>query len=106
MADLLRVARDQTGVTVVAVTHDPVFGAAMDRTMAMRDGRLGMEHRAGGAFGVVAHDGSIQLPVSLVDQYPPGSRVRYAPGPGYVEVHPVPADEGPDPQTGSETAHP
>ena len=90
---LLHAARERTGVTVIAVTHDPAVGAAMDRTLAMRDGRLGVEHRAGEAFGVVAQDGSVQLPPDLVDTYPPGSRVRYVRAPGHVEIHPVPPTE-------------
>ena len=89
VAALLRMTRDRTGITVVAVTHDPVFGASMDRSMAMRDGRLGTEHRVGESLGVVAHDGSIQLPLTFTNIYPPGSRVRYVPGPGYLEVHPA-----------------
>ena len=101
VAGLLRTARDRTGITVVAVTHDPVFGAGMDRSMAMRDGRLGTEHRVGESLGVVAHDGSIQLPVAYTDVYPPGSRVRYVPGPGYLEVHPVSSSESGSGASGS-----
>jgi ABC-type lipoprotein export system ATPase subunit len=38
--ELLRVLRDQTGTTVVMVTHDPEAAAAMDRTVSIRGGRV------------------------------------------------------------------
>ncbi len=91
--ELLRTARDRTGVTVIVVTHDGAVGAAMDRTLAMRDGRLGVETRAGETFGLVGPDGSVQLPPDLAEVYPPGSRVRYVRGPTHLELHPV--EDGP-----------
>lgn len=86
---LLRQARDQRDATVIVVTHDLEVGAAMDRSLVMRDGRLGAEQRAGEVFGVVAPDGSIQLPADLAERYPVGSRVRYVRAPAHIEIHPV-----------------
>lgn len=40
VVDLLLAARDATGATVVIVTHDQRAGDRMDRTVALRDGRL------------------------------------------------------------------
>ena len=90
---LLRRARDRAGVTVLAVTHDAELGAAMDRSVAMRDGRLGIEHRTGETFGVVGPDGSIQLPADLATAYPPGLRTRFVRRPGHLEIHPVRPEE-------------
>lgn len=39
IADLATLAR-RDGITVVAVSHDPAFHAAADRTIALRDGRI------------------------------------------------------------------
>ncbi|MFD0853708.1 hypothetical protein ACFQ07_15830, partial [Actinomadura adrarensis] len=62
VVELLRWAKEQLGTTVVVVTHDPVVGAAFDRTLTIRDGRVGMEGRDGQEYVVVGRDGSVQLP--------------------------------------------
>ena len=94
--DLLRPARDRTGVTVIVVTHDLEVGAAMDRSMAMRDGRLGVEHRAGELFGVVAPDGSVQLPADLAAMYPSARAFATSARPATSRSIPVtPADGDP-----------
>ncbi len=43
VVDLLLAARDATEATVVMVTHDQRAGHRMDRTVALRDGRLAQE---------------------------------------------------------------
>jgi putative ABC transport system ATP-binding protein len=43
IVDLLLAARRRTAATLVVVTHDPDVAARMDRTVAMRDGRLAAE---------------------------------------------------------------
>jgi putative ABC transport system ATP-binding protein len=73
---LLRLARDRWGTTVVVVTHDPAVGVAMDRTVSMRDGRVGAEGRRGEQFAVIGKDGSVQLPSDVLDLLPPGSLAR------------------------------
>jgi ABC-type lipoprotein export system ATPase subunit len=70
---LIREAARQRGTTVVAVTHDPAVGAAFDRTLTIRDGRVGSMGRAGADYLVVGRDGSVQLPADLLDVLPPGS---------------------------------
>jgi putative ABC transport system ATP-binding protein len=40
VVDLLRAVRDREGTAVVAVTHDPTVAATLDRTVALRDGRV------------------------------------------------------------------
>jgi putative ABC transport system ATP-binding protein len=43
VVDLLLAARGAMGATVVMVTHDPDAARRMDRTVALRDGRLAQE---------------------------------------------------------------
>lgn len=71
--DLIRAANQDVGTTVVVVTHDPAVGKAMGRTVTIRDGRVGAEGHAGEDYLLVARDGSIQLPMDLLDVLPPGS---------------------------------
>jgi putative ABC transport system ATP-binding protein len=71
--DLIRAANEDVGTTVVVVTHDPAVGKAMGRTVTIRDGRVGAEGHAGEEYLVVARDGSIQLPMDLLEVLPPGS---------------------------------
>jgi len=74
--DLIRAANEEVGTTVVAVTHDADVGAALGRTVTIRDGRVGAEGRAGEDYVVVGRDGTIQLPPELLDSLPPGSLAR------------------------------
>jgi putative ABC transport system ATP-binding protein len=74
--DLIRAANEDAGTTVVVVTHDPAVGKAMGRTVTIRDGRVGAEGHAGEEYLVVARDGSIQLPMDLLEVLPPGSLAR------------------------------
>ncbi len=87
VAQLLRRARDHAGTTVLAVTHDPELGAAMDRSLAMRDGRVGAESRSGQMLALVGPDGSVQLPVDVQERYPSGSRVRFVDRSTHLEIH-------------------
>jgi ABC-type lipoprotein export system ATPase subunit len=70
---LLRLARDRWGTAVVVVTHDPLVASAMDRTLTMRDGRVGAQGRYGRQLAVIGRDGSVQLPADVLDLLPPGS---------------------------------
>jgi energy-coupling factor transporter ATP-binding protein EcfA2 len=76
VAQLLQSARDRFGSTLVVVTHDEDFAAGFDRSVAMRDGRIGAEGRRGQTFAVVAGDGSVQLPAELLADFPPGTLVE------------------------------
>jgi putative ABC transport system ATP-binding protein len=71
--ELIREANQESGTTVIAVTHDPAVGEALGRTVTIRDGRVGAEGRAGVEFVVVGRDGTVQLPPDLLDVLPPGS---------------------------------
>jgi ABC-type lipoprotein export system ATPase subunit len=73
VVELLRAANEDLGLTVVVVTHDPEVGAALGRTVTIRDGRVGTEGRAGEEYAVVGRDGTVQLPQDVLDVLPPGS---------------------------------
>ncbi len=100
VAELLRTTRDRWGTTVVVVTHDAALGNLMDRSLAMRDGRIGTEDRRdtdgrrGEQLAVIGHDGTVQLPPDLLDRFPPGGRARVVRRADHVELHPVPPDDG------------
>ncbi len=76
VVELIRAANADLGTTVVVVTHDATVGAALGRTVTIRDGRVGAEGRAGEDYVVVGRDGSVQLPPELLDVLPPGSLAR------------------------------
>jgi ABC-type lipoprotein export system ATPase subunit len=73
---VLRMAREQLGVTVVVVTHDPAVADVADRTVAIRDGRtsaervrVGRAHLGAGSsqvthldYVVVDRAGRLQIP--------------------------------------------
>jgi putative ABC transport system ATP-binding protein len=93
VVELIRAANHDLGTTVVAVTHDPDVGAALGRTVTIRDGRVGVEGRAGQDYMVVGRDGSIQLPEDLLDILPPGSLAQATRTPHGIELRPVAPDD-------------
>jgi putative ABC transport system ATP-binding protein len=90
--DLIRAANEDIGTTVIAVTHDPDVGAALGRTVTIKDGRVGTEGRAGENYIVVGRDGSIQLPEDLLGVLPPGSLAQAQRTPQGIELRPVDPD--------------
>jgi putative ABC transport system ATP-binding protein len=74
--DLIRAANTDLGTTVVVVTHDASVGAALDRTVTIRDGRIGGAGFAGQEYVAIDRDGGLQLPRDLLDALPPGSLAR------------------------------
>jgi ABC-type lipoprotein export system ATPase subunit len=74
--ELIRRANEEFDTAVVVVTHDPAVGAALRRTVTIRDGRVGAEGRAGEDYVVVGRDGSVQLPPELLETFPPGTLAR------------------------------
>ncbi|MDQ1704464.1 MAG: putative transport system ATP-binding protein [Frankiaceae bacterium] len=74
--DLIRAANEESGTTVVAVSHDAAVGAALGRTVTIRDGRVGSEGRSGEDYVVVGRDGTVQLPPEMLDTLPPGTLAR------------------------------
>jgi putative ABC transport system ATP-binding protein len=74
--DLVDEAAERWGTTVVVVTHDPVVAARWQRTVTIRDGRVGAEGRHGRDLAVVGADGSVQLPDRLRRTWPTGTLVE------------------------------
>lgn len=74
--ELIKAANADLGTTVVVVTHDASVGAALSRTVTIRDGRIGAAGIAGTEYVVVDRDGGLQLPIELHDVLPPGSLAR------------------------------
>jgi ABC-type lipoprotein export system ATPase subunit len=86
---LIRAANADLGTTVLAVTHDPEVSASLGRTVTIRDGRVGMEGRAGEQYLVVGRDGTVQLPPDLLDVLPPGSLAEARRTPEGVQLRPA-----------------
>jgi putative ABC transport system ATP-binding protein len=86
VVELLSTAVVRFGATVVVVTHDPAVSDAFDRTVTIRDGRVGAEGRRGDDYVVIGRDGSVQLPPELHGILPPGARARVAPTPDGVRL--------------------
>jgi len=76
----------QTGATLVMVTHDPQLAGSVPRTVTIRDGRVGAEGRHGSQYAVVGRDGTIQLPPELLHHLPPDTLVRIIRQPGGVDL--------------------
>ena len=76
VVDLLRHSWDRWGTTVLVVTHDPMVSQAMQRTVTMRDGRVGAEGRAGEDLAIVGRDGTVQLPPDVLEVLPPGTLAK------------------------------
>lgn len=66
----------QLGLTVIVVTHDSEVASRLERTVTIRDGRVGAEGRDGTEYAVVGRDGSLHLPPDVLDLLPPDSLVR------------------------------
>lgn len=70
---LLTQIHTQFGCTIVLVTHDSAVAARSERTVTIRDGRVGSEGVHGREYAVVGRDGSLQLPPELLDEFPAGT---------------------------------
>jgi putative ABC transport system ATP-binding protein len=79
VVDLIAAQNAESGMTVVAVTHDPAVAAALGRTVTIRDGRVGAEGRHGRDYLVVGRDGTLTLSPELMETLPPGSLVHAVP---------------------------
>jgi putative ABC transport system ATP-binding protein len=76
VVELLRDVNARFGTTIVVVTHDRAVSDALDRTVSIRDGRVGGAGVGGEQFLVVGRDGSVQLPAELTEALPPGTLLR------------------------------
>jgi putative ABC transport system ATP-binding protein len=68
----LHSAANRAGTTLVVVTHDPAVASTFERTLSMRDGRVGAEGRGGTQLAVVGADGSVALSSEALAILPPG----------------------------------
>jgi ABC-type lipoprotein export system ATPase subunit len=85
VVELLRDVNARFGTTVVVVTHDRTVSDALDRTVSIRDGRIGGAGVGGEQFLVIGRDGSVQLPAELTESLlPPGTLLRAEPVPDGV----------------------
>ena len=66
----------EQGTTVVVVTHDPLVGRRLGRSVTIRDGRVGAEARLGEVYAVVGRDGSLALPEAARRRWPAGTLLR------------------------------
>ena len=97
----LRTANSQTGVTVLVVTHDAMVSEQVNRTIAIRDGRISTEvlrrtatdehgrqaHQAE-EYSVLDRSGRLQLPGDFIEALALKDRVRLALEPDHVGVWP------------------
>jgi len=99
--DVLRRVNEESGVTIVVVTHDPLVAEHVNRTVAIRDGRTSSEVLrrteigAGGErrtiaeeFAVLDRVGRLQLPHDYVDALELQRRVRLTLDPDHINVWP------------------
>jgi ABC-type lipoprotein export system ATPase subunit len=97
------------GVTIVVLTHDPLVSEQVDRTIAIRDGRMSTEtlrrseigtegeHRVvAQEFAVLDRAGRLQLPSEYVDALELERRVRLALEIDHIGVWPDRAREEPE----------
>lgn len=77
------------GLTVIVVTHDSEVASRLERTVTIRDGRVGAEGRGGTEYAVVGRDGSLHLPPEVFDLLPPDSLVRVIRHPDGIELRRV-----------------
>ena len=100
VADALRAANAELGVTILVVTHDPMLFGRVRRTVAIRDGRTASEtlrnhheDAIGGRPSVVEYAlvdrvGRVQLPRDMLDALAIRERVRLEAEPDHIGVWP------------------
>jgi ABC-type lipoprotein export system ATPase subunit len=97
----LRAVNAGTGVTVLIVTHDALVSGQVERTVAIRDGRIstevlrrtatdarGQRAEVREEYAVLDRAGRLQLPGEFVRELELRDRVRLALKPGHVQVWP------------------
>jgi len=107
----LRTANAETGVTVLIVTHDAMVSEHVDRTIAIRDGRIstevlrrtavddqGVQARRAQEYSVLDRAGRLQLPSEFIEALALKDRVRLALESDHIGVWPDRhgVDEGED----------
>ena len=99
--DVLKRVSEESGTTIVVVTHDPLVAEHVNRTVAIRDGRTSSEvlrrtevsaegeHRTiAEEFAVLDRVGRLQLPHEYVDALDLQRRVRLTLDPDHINVWP------------------
>ena len=99
--DALRTANEQTGVTVLIVTHDAMVTEHVNRTVAIRDGRIstevlrrtatdeqGMRVQHAQEYAVLDRAGRLQLPGDFIDALDLKDRVKLELEPDHIGVWP------------------
>ncbi len=87
----LRRAHELSGATVIIVTHDTAVAEALPRTLGISHGVVGSERRAERRFVVASRDGSVQLPLDITGQFPPGTVFAVTVKDDVVVLRPEPA---------------
>ncbi len=99
--DVLRTVNRELGVTIVVVTHDALVSEQVNRTIAIRDGRISTEtlrrsavseagdhHVTSQEYAVLDRVGRLQLPRAYVEALGLERRVRLALEPDHISVWP------------------
>lgn len=95
----LRTVNEQTGVTTLIVTHDPQVARQVRRTIRIQDGRIVTETMRGSGpdsgedFAVVDRLGRMVIPEVELARLGIADRVRLAPEPDRLEIHPADGQE-------------
>jgi ABC-type lipoprotein export system ATPase subunit len=98
----LRAANEQTGATILIVTHDSAVSDHVSRTIAIRDGRIstevlrrtevdetGEESHVAVQYAALDRVGRLQLPAEYIETLGMRDRVRLSLEPDHVTVHPA-----------------
>jgi ABC-type lipoprotein export system ATPase subunit len=97
----LRTANEETGVTVLIVTHDAMVSEHVNRTIAIRDGRIstevlrraatdeeGLQADHAQEYSVLDRAGRLQLPTDFIEALALKDRVRLELEPDHIGVWP------------------
>ena len=100
---LLRQLNHELALTTIVVTHDAQVAAAMDRSIAIHDGRTSTElvndEAAAEETVIIDSVGRLQIPKRLLESLPFGGRARIQLADGRLELWPAGAPPDPNQQT-------